>query len=101
MEICLRTVSVRAVASLALLSLACTAATAATISYSDPFSVGVADAGGNPDTENLTFSDFNSALGTLTGVTVQYTVNAGAYDVLAFLNTTGNLPQTFTAGSVT
>ena len=101
MEICLRPVWLRAVASIALLSVACTAATAATISYSDPFSLGVADAGGNPDAANLTFNDFNSALGTLTGVTVQYTVNAGAYDVLAFLNTAAKPSQTFTAGSVT
>jgi hypothetical protein len=75
-------------------------ANAATITESDAFSVGTF-ASGASTTENLAFADFNSSLGTLTGVSVQYTVNSGAYAALEFANPFGNPGEAFSSGSVT
>ena len=79
---------------------AVSSANAATITESDPFSVGTL-ASGASTTQNLMFADFNSSLGTLTGVTVQYTVDNGAYAALEFINPFSNPSEAFSNGSVT
>jgi hypothetical protein len=57
---------------------------AATVTETDPFSIDTTTGPGAPSSVNLTFGQFNSSLGTLTGVSVQ--LSGTADSVLAFIN---------------
>ncbi len=68
-------------------------ASAATLTETDPFAIDTTTGPGAPSSESLSFAQFDSSLGTLTGISIQLTGSANS--VLAFANnSTSAIPFT-------